>query len=136
MLPTTPPDEEALAAAKKEAEQAAAAAEAKEEAKKQAADDGVPLDPRLSPTEASDILKLKKDITMAFFYEKLTDRIYPMNCRKQLIDEYNVCHFSNAGLKLTEILQTTETTNLSMRVLRWWKGHLHGTRAFRSLCDL
>ncbi|CAD7967519.1 unnamed protein product [Amoebophrya sp. A120] len=51
-----------------------------------------------------DLSQLKERVTMDVFYAKLTDAVYLMHFKKQLVNELNLKRFSNAALKLTEVL--------------------------------
>eukprot|EP00392_Amoebophrya_sp_AT5.2_P010573 g10638.t1 len=52
--------------------------------------------------------QLKTRILMDVFYAKLTDAIYLMHFKKELLEEFNLKRFSNAALKMTEVLVKEE----------------------------
>lgn len=53
----------------------------------------------------------KKQLKKCLFYDKLTDKIYMMNFKYQIKTNFNIENVSNAGLKLTEILNYEKIIN-------------------------
>jgi hypothetical protein len=54
---------------------------------------------------------LKKQFKKCIFYDKLTNKIYMMNFKYQIKTNFNIENVSNAGLKLTEILNHEKIIN-------------------------
>ena len=54
---------------------------------------------------------IKKQLKKNIFYDKLTDKIYMMNFKYQIKTNFNIENVSNAGLKLTEILNHEKIIN-------------------------
>ncbi|CAD7951941.1 unnamed protein product, partial [Amoebophrya sp. A25] len=61
------------------------------------------LEDKPRPT-AQQLAEVKRSMLMDVFYAKLTDAIYPMHFKKELQERVNLKRFTNAALKMTEVL--------------------------------